>query len=83
MLKIINTIDKKKEIHICSIKYFTIYIKVMVEFFEPIIQRYMTHINYRTVGLLMTIESSFIPFPSEIIVPPAGWKVAQGLLNGW
>lgn len=42
----------------------------------------MTHINYRTVGLLMVIESSFIPFPSEVIVPPAGRKVAQWLLNG-
>lgn len=31
----------------------------------------------------MVIESSFIPFPSEVIVPPAGRKVAQGLLNGW
>ena len=42
----------------------------------------MVHVNYRTIGLLMTIESSFIPFPSEVIIPPAGWKVAQGLLNG-
>jgi membrane protein DedA with SNARE-associated domain len=29
----------------------------------------------------MSIESSFIPFPSEIVVPPAAWKAAQGELN--
>jgi len=29
----------------------------------------------------MTIESSFIPFPSEIVVPPAAWKAAQGELS--
>jgi membrane protein DedA with SNARE-associated domain len=29
----------------------------------------------------MAVESSFIPFPSEIIVPPAAWKAAQGELN--
>lgn len=55
----------------------------MIEILQPIIDRYMTHINYLSVGLLMTIESSFIPFPSEVIIPPAGWKVAQGMLNGW
>ena len=55
----------------------------MTEILQPIITRYMLHINYRSVGLLMIIESSFIPFPSEVIVPPAGRKVAQGLLNGW
>lgn len=27
---------------------------------------------------LMAIESSFIPFPSEIIVPPAAWMAATG-----
>jgi membrane protein DedA with SNARE-associated domain len=29
----------------------------------------------------MTIESSFIPFPSEIVVPPAGYMAAAGELN--
>lgn len=54
----------------------------MTEFLQPIVDRYMSNINYRSIGLLMTIESSFIPFPSEVVVPPAGWKVAQWLLNG-
>ena len=31
----------------------------------------------------MAIESSFIPFPSEVVIPPAAWKAAQGDLNFW
>ena len=29
--------------------------------------------NYWTITALMTVESSFIPFPSEIVVPPAAY----------
>ncbi len=45
------------------------------------IQWCIEHLNYWTITLLMTIESSFIPFPSEVVVPPAAYKAAAGELN--
>lgn len=41
----------------------------------------MANLNYFTVALLMTIESTFIPLPSEVVVPFAAYKAAQGDLN--
>ncbi|MDR2556442.1 MAG: DedA family protein [Bacteroidales bacterium] len=46
-------------------------------------QWYTQNLDYWTITLLMTIESSFIPFPSEIVVPPAGYMAAVGELNVW
>ena len=46
------------------------------------IQWCLDHLNYATITLLMTIESSFIPFPSEVVVPPAAYKAAvSGEMN--
>lgn len=46
-----------------------------------LIQWCFDHINYWTVSLFMAIESSFIPFPSEVVVPPAAYKSAAGEMN--
>jgi membrane protein DedA with SNARE-associated domain len=54
---------------------------MVTELFKSITDWYMGNINYATITALMAVESSFIPFPSEIVVPPAAWKAAQGELN--
>ena len=38
---------------------------------------YDQNMNYATITILMTVESSFIPFPSEIVVPPAAYIASQ------
>jgi len=46
--------------------------------FEKVVTWYMDNMNYGTITLLMTVESScFIPFPSEVVVPPAAYKASQ------
>ena len=54
-----------------------------MEIFQTVFDWYMANLNYWTIYLLMTIESSFIPFPSEIVVPFAAWKAGEGTLSMW
>lgn len=39
--------------------------------------------GYAGIFVLMTIESTIIPFPAELILIPAGALVAQGTFSGW
>lgn len=53
----------------------------MGEIFQQVLGWYMEHITYWAVFLLMAIESTIIPFPSELVIPPAAYKAASGDMN--
>lgn len=52
-----------------------------MEFFQTLFDWYMANLNYFTIALLMAIESTFLPLPSEIVIPFAAYKAGQGDLN--
>jgi len=38
-------------------------------------------LGYLGVGILMMIESSILPLPSEVVIPPAAFLASQGKMN--
>jgi membrane protein DedA with SNARE-associated domain len=44
---------------------------------EKIEKWYENNMNYWSITALMTIESSFVPFPSEIVIPPAAYIASK------
>jgi membrane protein DedA with SNARE-associated domain len=40
-------------------------------------------LGYPGIVLLMAIESSVLPLPSELVMPPAGYLAAKGHMTGW
>ena len=48
-----------------------------MEFIKVLIDWYTANLNYLTVFLLMVMESTFLPLPSEMILPPAAFIAAD------
>ena len=53
----------------------------MIETIVDSLLQISSDLGYLGVFLLMTVESSFVPFPSEIVVPPAAFLAATGQMN--
>ena len=41
----------------------------------------IAQLGYPGIILLMALESSFFPFPSEVVIPPAAYLAASGKMN--
>ena len=48
-----------------------------MSFIDNIISWYSAHMNHASITALMAVESSFIPFPSEVVIPPAAFVAGQ------
>src|SRR5436305_13062607 len=44
---------------------------------------WVLHGGYLGIVVLMALESSIFPVPSEIVIPPAAFLAGQGKLNLW
>jgi membrane protein DedA with SNARE-associated domain len=54
---------------------------MLKQFFQPLIAWYLAALKtagYPVIVLLMTMESSFLPLPSEVIIPPAAHLADTG-----
>jgi membrane protein DedA with SNARE-associated domain len=51
--------------------------------FQAWLAQLYAHLGYPQIILLMTLESSLFPVPSELVMIPAGYLAHQGQLNPW
>lgn len=49
----------------------------------PFYQTLLDELNYVSLTLLMAMESSVLPVPSELVVPPAAYMAAEGRMDVW
>ena len=50
---------------------------ILTAFYETL----LNDLNYYTLTILMALESSIFPVPSELVVPPAAYMAADGRMN--
>lgn len=53
----------------------------MLERFATWLTETIFSLGYPGITILMAVESSAIPFPSEVVMPPAGYLAAKGRLS--
>ena len=44
---------------------------------DKVLAWYSANMNYASIAALMGVESSFIPFPSEVVIPPAAFVASD------
>lgn len=59
------------------VKHLPLEEKTELSLLQKVENWYSNNMSYTTITILMTVESSFIPFPSEIVVPPAAYIASQ------
>mgnify|MGYP001471820889 CR=1 FL=1 len=57
-----------------------LYDRIMEEIILWLVDK-IGQLGYAGILFLMFLESTFVPIPSEVIVPPAGYLVAKGDMN--
>ena len=55
---------------------------MLTSFFHWLAQSVLA-LGYPGIVVLMAIESSVLPLPSEFVMPPAGYLAAKGQMNAW
>ena len=56
--------------------------EMLVHFFQWTVE-WIKAVGYPGVLLLMTLESTFVPIPSELVMPQVGYLAATGQMNFW